>query len=73
MKDVLTKDDEIMLMAVPTYDALLGTVKKLSNNLSELEATFTPAQKVMYAEWQVLAAAFHEYAEKAHYARKEAP
>ena len=73
MKDVLRKDDEIMIMALPTYDALVRTVKQLSNNLSKLEATLTPAQKALCEEWQVLAAAFHEYAEKAHYARKEAP
>lgn len=70
MKDVLTTDDEVMIMAVSTYDALVETVKKLSDNLSELEATLTPAQKALCAEWQVLAAAFHECAEKAHYARK---
>ena len=70
-KDVLTKDDEIMIMAVPTYDALIRTVKTLSGNLAELESTFTPAQQEQYSQWQQLTTAFHEFADKAHYARKQ--
>ncbi len=60
-----------MIMAVPTYDALIRTVKTLSDNLAELESTFTPAQQKQYSQWQQLTTAFHEFADKAHYARKQ--
>ena len=70
-KDVIKENDGVMIFAVDTYDALVNTVKFLSDKLEALEGTFTEDQRKLYTEWQETAEAFHQHCGKGHYARPE--